>query len=231
MEHYRNEEIHNQDSQRGVNMKKLRKVIILIVIFIAFVCLSSENSHAQNNFDGNPLVVTINFDPSSRVLSGKTAAYANISLLNTAITAVADANGDYQLPIPTEMNSGDVQIFDIIGDQRTTITYDFVDTAAPSTPESSSTVVSSESSSSEISSEVSSTTSAISSSSSEETSSTSRTSSSTMPTSSNKLENKDEDEPTGPPVFLIVLIVGCIIVLGILVYFSFIKPNKDNKRQ
>lgn len=231
MEHYRNEEIHNQDSQRGVNMKKLRKVISLIVIFIAFVCLSSENSHAQNNFDGNPLVVTINFDPSSRVLSGKTAAYANISLLNTAITAVADANGDYQLPIPTEMNSGDVQIFDIIGDQRTTITYDFVDTAAPSTPESSSTVVSSESSSSEISSEVSSTTSAISSSSSEETSSTSRTSSSTMPTSSNKLENKDEDEPTGPPVFLIVLIVGCIIVLGILVYFSFIKPNKDNKRQ
>lgn len=212
-------------------MKKLRKVISLIVIFIAFVCLSSENSHAQNNFDGNPLVVTINFDPSSRVLSGKTAAYANISLLNTAITAVADANGDYQLPIPTEMNSGDVQIFDIIGDQRTTITYDFVDTAAPSTPESSSTVVSSESSSSEISSEVSSTTSAISSSSSEETSSTSRTSSSTMPTSSNKLENKDEDESTGPPVFLIVLIVGCVIVLGILVYFSFIKPNKDNKRQ
>lgn len=210
-------------------MSRIKKFPCFLVLFLTILFLSPTISYAENNFEGNALVTSINFDQSTRVLSGKTAAYANVYLSNTAITAVADANGDYQLPIPSDMTSGDILIVDVIDDQKTTITYDFTETATESSIETSS-------STSEISSEIpiSESSSAISSMSSESsTSSTtqktsSKASSSVSTTSTSDKTTTNENE--GPPVFLIVLIIGCLIVLGVLVYFSFIKPNKENKK-
>lgn len=220
------------DNERGVDrMRRFKKFICSLFLVVTIVCISPTLSHAENNFEGNALVTSINFDQSTRVLSGKTAAYANIYLSNTAITAVADANGDYQLPIPSEMATGDILIVDVIDDQKTTITYDFNETAAASSVEESSvsSEISSESSISESSSEVSSTTSSESSTSSTSTSqkSSSKASSSAISSTSDKKTTQEND---GPPVFLIVLIVGCIVILGVLVYFSFLKPNKENKK-
>lgn len=211
-------------------MRRIKKFPCFLVLFLTILFLSPTISYAENNFEGNALVTSINFDQSTRVLSGKTAAYANVYLSNTAITAVADANGDYQLPIPSDMTSGDILIVDVIDDQKTTITYDFAETATASSIETSSSTseeISSELPNSESSSAISSMSSESSTSSTtQKTSSKASSSVSTTSTSDKTTTNENE----GPPVFLIVLIIGCLIVLGVLVYFSFIKPNKENKK-
>ncbi len=210
-------------------MKKICVVLYKLVLVMSLVFVFPFQVFAADS-----LLSNLKYDPSTHILSGKTAPYADIYLSDSAGRISADENGNFQFPIPDGTQKATVTVLDSIGNTSTEIEYNFTEATTATTVPASQTSAASPGATTTTAPVVQNSTTqpaqgtATSEQISSATSATKDSSSAASETTRQKATDTEKEKKSSFSWFYILLALLLIAIAGSLLFF---RKKKNKKRR